>query len=1410
MIPSPPSAVPVLVRSAFPLLLALALGAGPALAQPAISEIRIDQTGTDNDEYFELVGAPGASLDGFTYLVIGDGASAAGSGVVEAVVDLTGSAIAGDGFFVAAEGTFTLGVADLVTNLNFENGDNVTHLLVTGFTGADGQDLDTDDDGVLDVQPWSAVTDCVALLQSTVSGERTYCSTAVGPDGSFVPGHVLLCPEGWQIGPFDPAGGVDTPGGPNACGPQIAARLSEIRIDQTGTDNDEYFELEGTPGASLDGATYLVIGDGTGGSGVIEAAVDLDGTTIPASGFFVAAEGTFTLGVADLVTDLNFENGDNVTHLLVSGFTGANGQDLDLDDDGVLDSEPWDQVVDCVALIATPGSGDLTYCATQVGPDGDFVPGHAFLCPAGWQVGAFDPAVGLDTPGAANACGVPSGGDLVINEVDYDQPSTDTAEFLELKNTGDSAVDLAGWTVELINGASGGATVYATIALPAVSLAAGDYFVVCANAATVKNCDLDVSPDTNLIQNGAPDAVALLFGGAVVDALSYEGDVPGFVEGSGAGLVDPANVANVSLSRLPDGADTDQNNVDFSLRCATPGAANTAADTSCPDVGPAQLVINEVDYDQPGSDAAEFIELKNTGLGPVELGGVSLQLINGSGGGAAVYSTIALPAVSLAAGDYFVVCANAATVPHCDLDVTPDTNLIQNGAPDAIALLDGELLIDALSYEGDVAGFVEGSGVGLEDDPNLAFFGLSRFPDGADSDHNDLDFVGSCITPGAPNTSIAVGCLGQGAELEIFEIQGTGAASAYVGQTVSTFENVVTALAANGFFLQTPTARADAVVDTSDGIFVFTGAAPTVAVGDLVDVTGVVDEFFDFTELVALEVHVFAPGLGTLPDPVPLDLATPSPDPAAPSCALEYECYEGMRVTMDGVVSGPSQTFGTDPIAEAFVVAGAQRAFREPGIEYPGLPGLPVWDGNPEVFELDPDRLGLPNRELVAGTTFTATGVLGFEFGGYELWPTELEVVDASIPVAVRERRFGERTIGSLNLFRLFDDVADGTEQVVPTAEYQLRLAKLSAYVREVLDAPDVLAVQEVESLAVLDDLAARIAADDPGVLYTAFLIPGNDVGGIDVGFLARAGVQVDAVAQLGAGEIFSFDGSLLHDRPPLLLEGAFTGGTGDAPIAVMVVHQRSLGGIEDPSDGPRVRLKRLEQAISVAAKVQAFQTAHPATPLVVIGDFNAFEFTDGYVDVLGEIGGYADPAENLLSSGVDMVEPNLVNQVETLAPEQRYSFVFAGSAQTLDHVLTSAAFGDRVNGLAFGRGNADAPAIRLDAPGATRSSDHDGVVLFVQAVPDQDGDGVEDALDACADTAIPESVPQEELLADHWALVDGDGVFDTYGEPLATFTIQQTAGCSCEQIVAELNLGKGQLKFGCTTGTLQRWISGR
>jgi hypothetical protein len=92
---------------------------------------------------------------------------------------------------------------------------------------------------------------------------------------------------------------------------------------------------------------------------------------------------------------------------------------------------------------------------------------------------------------------------LVINEIDYDQPSTDTAEFLEIKNVSGAAVDFTGHSVRLVNGTGGGATVYQTIALPSTTLAAGDYFVVCANAATVVAVEAATAPPTSCVARRA-------------------------------------------------------------------------------------------------------------------------------------------------------------------------------------------------------------------------------------------------------------------------------------------------------------------------------------------------------------------------------------------------------------------------------------------------------------------------------------------------------------------------------------------------------------------------------------------------------------------------------------------------------------------------------------------------------------------------------------------------------------------------------------------------------------------------------------------------------------------------------------------------------------------------------------------
>jgi hypothetical protein len=241
-----------------------------------INEIRIDHESTDADEYFELRGTPSSSLTGLTYVVIGDGAG--GCGTVEEVVSLAGKSIQADGYFVLGQAVpigaqnFTY---DALDTLTFENTDNLTHLLVTGWSGTLAQDLDTNNDGVLDVTPWTSIVDDVALLRvalpacgaPTVNDEPVYSADTVGPDGSFVPGHVWRCTDSgaWMIGPFNRVGGQDTPGAANTnCAAPPPSILEEERNVCAPLANQSVTVTDSISNATSATLTYSI----NGGAGV--------------------------------------------------------------------------------------------------------------------------------------------------------------------------------------------------------------------------------------------------------------------------------------------------------------------------------------------------------------------------------------------------------------------------------------------------------------------------------------------------------------------------------------------------------------------------------------------------------------------------------------------------------------------------------------------------------------------------------------------------------------------------------------------------------------------------------------------------------------------------------------------------------------------------------------------------------------------------------------------------------------------------------------------------------------------------------------------------------------------------------------------------------------------------------------
>jgi hypothetical protein len=451
-----------------PLVAAVALADAPL----RINEFRLEQPGADTDEYIEIAGAPAQSLAGLSLVVIGDDDFALPgeqNGTIEMVVSLDGFSVPASGFFVVGEPKLSLATPDLATSLNLEGGDNVTILLVRNFSGFDGQKLDIDDNGTLDITPWTEIVSGVAALANAnpdgVKTDYFYSTATVGPEGGQQPAAAWLCGNDitqWNVGSLDPFTGVDSPGAANDACLAAAIVINEIRVDMPGTDNNEYVEIAGPAGSSLEGLTYFVIGDGAGGSGVIERIITFPASaTIGGSGLFLIAGANFTLGgVPDLVstpaTDL-FENSDNVTHVLVRGFTGAANQDLDTNDDGVLDATPWTELLDSIAIIESdaipPVGTEYAYGEARVGPDGPFVPGHVYRCsPNGdWQIGPFDPVVGLDTPRALNSdcttCGQGAGN---CHEV-HKGPGCLDSDCCELVCTADPTCCELTWDQDCVN-----------------------------------------------------------------------------------------------------------------------------------------------------------------------------------------------------------------------------------------------------------------------------------------------------------------------------------------------------------------------------------------------------------------------------------------------------------------------------------------------------------------------------------------------------------------------------------------------------------------------------------------------------------------------------------------------------------------------------------------------------------------------------------------------------------------------------------------------------------------------------------------------------------------------------------------------------------------------------------------------
>jgi large repetitive protein len=198
------------------------------------------------------------------------------------------------------------------------------------------------------------------------------------------------------------------------------------------------------------------------------------------------------------------------------------------------------------------------------------------------------------------------------------------------------------------------------------------------------------------------------------------------------------------------------------LAALAPAASAASPVRRSPSLPVPKLVLNEVDYDQPGIDTGEFVEIVNTGRERSRLRNVALILVNGAT--STEYRRIRLSG-PLAAGHRLVVAAAPVDVPVGvrTIAMPLERNNVQNGSPDGIALFDTahKVLIDALSYEGAITSatftgmhrhwsLVSGTAASEADD-NLHPGSLCRSPDRTDTGDDEHDWGSCSATPGAPN-----------------------------------------------------------------------------------------------------------------------------------------------------------------------------------------------------------------------------------------------------------------------------------------------------------------------------------------------------------------------------------------------------------------------------------------------------------------------------------------------------------------------------------------------------------------------------------------------------------------------------------------------------------------------------------
>ena len=564
----------------------------------------------------------------------------------------------------------------------------------------------------------------------------------------------------------------------------------------------------------------------------------------------------------------------------------------------------------------------------------------------------------------------------------------------------------------------------------------------------------------------------------------------------------------------------------------------------------------------------------------------------------------------------------------------------------------------------------------------------------------------------------------------IGQIQGRGHIAPFRGRQITT-AGIVTAVDTDGFYLQDPVGDGDA--DTSDGIFVFTRRVPAAAVGDALRVRGVVAEYqpggaatnnLTITQITRPRLKRLS-RRNRLPAPVVLGADGRVPpdriidndgfavfDPHEDGIDF-YESLEGMRVMVRGAVAvSPTSRFG-----EIFVRA---RGTSPSGLSGRGTLTIGPDDFNPERIQIDDDFGLSPVATPIvnAGDSLgDVTGVMSYGFGNYEIRFTEAfsPARGALEPETTRlSTGDGYLTVASFNVLNLDPNDRDGDTDVASG-----RFDAVASIIAKNLRYPDVVALQEVQdndgsaktrvkaadtTLRLLVDRIAALGSVRYRFIDHPF-IGGGTSGGQPGGNIRVAFLYNPARLELIPGSVVTVTNPadqrtnprnpFFNSRLPLaasfrslapgrarvtVVNNHFNSKRGSAPLfgRVQPFTQRQ----EDPSVNGGVENRR-RQARAVRDFVARKLAARAGAHIVVVGDFNEFAFV----------------------SPTRILEERLHNLTDDLPAHERYSYIFEGNAQSLDHILVSPSL----------KASAEMDIVHVNAEfaeTAARASDHDPILV--------------------------------------------------------------------------------------------------